>query len=459
MEQTSFNLAVKTAEPKIYSVSDLNQAIRKQLEGGFQLVWLKGEISNFKHHTSGHFYFCLKDKKSQINAVMFKGFNARLKFKLEDGLEVLVRGKVTVYEPRGNYQIFCESIEPMGFGALQIAFEQLKAKLQAEGLFASERKRKIPAMPRHVAVVTSPVGAAIQDILTVLHRRFRGLKVTVVPAVVQGEQATPSVVEAIGLAHKLPDVDVMIVGRGGGSIEDLWAFNTEPVARAIAASRIPVISAVGHEVDFTIADFVADLRAPTPSAAAEMVVKNAAEITESLKQLEGRLNGVIRHTLRLKAQQLDGQNKRLVDPRRKLQDMILRLDEMKTRLDGGIGRFLQTLALKIEVLTRRMGSPHERIQNWKGKVTNITTGLEHQMNNKIHFGRARLAKAAAVLDSVSPLAVVGRGYAIATAAGRVIKSSQDLKIGDALHLRLAAGSVEATVSQIFNDDAIKQKKD
>src|SRR3984957_18663367 len=284
-------------DPEIWSVSDVNKAVKATLESQYKLLWIKGEISNFKPHSSGHFYFSLKDSKAQISAVMFRGFNQGLKFRPQDGLEVIVRGKITVYEPRGNYQIFCELMEPMGAGALQLAFEQLKKKLQAEGLFEAARKRPLPRLPKHVAGVTSPTGAAIRDILNVLGRRFKGLRVTLIPAVVQGDAAPRSVVAAIELACRLPDVDVMIVGRGGGSIEDLWAFNDERVARAIAASRVPTISAVGHEIDFTIADFVADLRAPTPSAAAELVCRNAAEISDRIQMLSAHLLRNLKHRL------------------------------------------------------------------------------------------------------------------------------------------------------------------
>ena len=261
-------LVEKSSEPSVLSVEQLNVYIKQLLEGQVGQVWVRGELSNFKAHTSGHFYFSLKDSKSQITAVMFRGHNARLKFKPTDGMEVIVRGRITVYEPRGNYQLMCEMMEPVGAGALQKAFEQLKMKLKAEGLFDAARKRPIPTFPRHIAIVTSPTGAAIRDIMNVLSRRAKSIQVTVVPTVVQGEAAAPQICEALAKAIKLRDVDAIIVGRGGGSIEDMWCFNDEKLARAIAASPIPIISAVGHEIDFTIADFVADLRAPTPSARA-----------------------------------------------------------------------------------------------------------------------------------------------------------------------------------------------
>lgn len=403
MEQMS--LENQTSKPQVLSVTDLNRAIRGELETLFELIWVQGEISNFKAHTSGHYYFSLKDSKAQVNAVMFKGYNARLKFRPEDGLEVLVRGKITVYEPRGNYQVFCELMEPVGAGALQKAFEQLKKKLAGEGLFDQELKKPLPEFPKHLAVVTSPTGAAIKDILKVLKRRFSGLRVTVVPALVQGDQATPSIVKGIELAQKLSDVDVMIVGRGGGSLEDMWAFNTEPVARAIAACRVPVISAVGHEIDYTIADFVADLRAPTPSAAAEMVVGSAAELSERVLTGRRRLETIMRHLIAIQKQKLNHMSRLLVDPRRKLQDFIQRLDELRLRLDRSVARSFEIKKLK-------------------------------------------LGKNVSLLDSLSPLKVVERGYSIVDKGGEIVKSTQQLQVKDQVRIRLAHGEAEAEILKI-----------
>lgn len=259
----SESVVIQTSEQKtdVFSVEQLNRLIRQTIEGNINTIWVRGEISNFKPHSSGHFYFSLKDKQSQIKAVMFRGYNSRLKFKPKDGTEVIVRGKISVYEPRGDYQIICEMMEPVGAGALQKAFEDLKLKLKSEGLFDPAKKRPIPLLPRHVAIVTSPTGAAIQDMLNVLSRRNRSVRITLVPTIVQGEAAAPQICEAMKKAFLLPDLDAVIVGRGGGSIEDMWCFNDENLARIIASSPVPVISAVGHEIDFTIADFVADLRA------------------------------------------------------------------------------------------------------------------------------------------------------------------------------------------------------
>lgn len=435
-------------DPQILSVSDVNRAVKSSLEGQFRLLWLKGEISNFKPHTSGHFYFSLKDSKAQISAVMFRGFNQGLKFRPKDGMEVIVRGKITVYEPRGNYQIFCELMEPVGAGALQLAFEQLKKKLEAEGLFDKARKRPLPTMPKHVAVVTSPTGAAIRDILNILGRRFKGLQVTVVPAVVQGDAAAGSIVKALELAQKLEDVDVMIVGRGGGSIEDMWCFNDERVARAIAACRVPIISAVGHEIDFTIADFVADLRAPTPSAAAELVSRNAGEITERIQVLEKRLLKGFHHGWQLARHRLIGAAKRLVDPKRRLQDLSLRCDELSQRLEGAIGRYLQVQKQEVALLRSRLPSPEETILRRHQHVDILKTKLEAHWLRQHEAKKSELSRLAATLDAVSPLKVLDRGYSIASKGSTVIKSASQVQPGDKIQLRFAQGEAAANIETV-----------
>lgn len=440
---------VKTAsrEPEILTVSDVNRAVKSTLESQYKLLWVKGEISNFKAHSSGHFYFSLKDSKAQINAVMFRGFNQGMKFRPADGMEVIVRGKITVYEPRGNYQLFCELMEPMGAGALQLAFEQLKKKLQAEGLFDPGRKRPLPSLPKHVVVITSPTGAAIRDVLNVLGRRFKGLRVTLIPAIVQGDAAPQSVVTAIGLAHRLPDVDVMIVGRGGGSIEDLWAFNDERVARAIAASRIPTISAVGHEIDFTIADFVADLRAPTPSAAAELVCRNAAEIGEKIQMLAARLTRNLRHRIEILRHKTQNAARRLVDPKRRLQDLAIRCDDLENRLSLAWTRWNERRLAKVELLHSRLPSPERKILMLKQQLGMEAATLEAVLKQSLQMRFARLGQLASVLDSLSPLKVVERGYSIAKKGGEVVRSSQQIQKGDRLELAFAKGSANVIVDE------------
>ena len=438
----------ESEEPRVFSVSELNKQIRQKLESSYSLVWIQGEISNFKAHSSGHHYFSLKDKKAQINAVMFRGFNSRLKFRPEDGAEVLIRGKVTVYEPRGNYQIFCETMEPVGAGALQVAFEQLKAKLKSEGLFDSDRKRALPELPKHIALITSPTGAAVQDMLNVLNRRFRGVRVTLIPALVQGAQAPADIVRAFGLAEQLKDVDVIICGRGGGSLEDLWAFNDEAVARAIVASKVPVISAVGHEVDFTIADFVSDLRAPTPSAAAELVVKNVTELNERIANFRQRLRYSMIQKLKTLNHTLLSAQKSLVDPRRRLQDLSLRCDELTQRMEKAIGYWLQHRKQSLLLYQKRMGTPQDRLDRLRSQVKMCSVKLAHLQGQSLIEQRSKLSRMTAVLDSLSPLKVVDRGYSIVTHAQGVVKSVTDVNIGETVKIKLADGHIEAEVKNL-----------
>ena len=329
-------------EARIFSVKEITRYIRMKLESDGLLadVWLRGEISNFTHHTSGHMYFTLKDEASRIKCVMFAAHNRRLPFTPRDGTKVIARGSVTVYERDGNYQFYVTQMQPDGIGSLYLAFEQLKRKLEAEGLFDPARKRPLPRFPRTIGVVTSPTGAAIRDILTTLGRRYPQAKVALVPVLVQGEGAAPSIVRAIELLNRLGEADVMIVGRGGGSIEELWAFNEEIVARAIAASRIPVISAVGHETDFTIADFVADLRAPTPTAAAELAVPHVLELKETLEHLKRRMRGALAAAVESRRQRLERIRRSpvLLYPRRYLLAHAERLDRAAGGADAQPGR-------------------------------------------------------------------------------------------------------------------------
>jgi exodeoxyribonuclease VII large subunit len=409
---------------KVYSVSELNSYIKGLLESTISEVWIKAEISNFKAHTSGHFYFSLKDEKAQVNAVMFRGANSRLKFRPEDGMEVMVLGRISVYEPRGTYQVYCESMEPVGAGALQVAFEQLKAKLQGEGLFDPRKKRAIPAFPRHLAIVTSPTGAAIRDLLNVLSRRFRGLPVTIGPCKVQGKEAPGEIVEAIRCAQLLADVDVIIVGRGGGSIEDLWAFNDEKVARAVSACRVPVISGVGHEVDFTICDFVADLRAPTPSAAAELVVKNTGDLLLRVATFQKNLISFLRKNHLLRRQAVDGLSRRLVDPQRYLQDIAVRIDDYIGRLGAGIGFIVK-----------------DRLH----RADKARSHLDLRMQGLLKDRERSWGRLSGVLDALSPLAVVARGYSLVKKDGEIVKDSSVLKKKDILDIQFARGNVRAEV--------------
>jgi exodeoxyribonuclease VII large subunit len=435
------------SQQHILSVEDLNRQIRQMIEGQLSLVWVKGEISNFKPHSSGHFYFSLKDPKSQINAVMFRGYNSRLKFKPKDGMEVIVRGRVTVYEPRGNYQITCELMEPVGAGALQKAFEQLKEKLKNEGLFEASRKRSLPSFPKHVAIVTSPTGAAIQDILNILSRRNKTVKITLVPTIVQGESAAPSIVEALDKAYRLSDVDAIIVGRGGGSVEDLWCFNDEAVARKIASSPVPIISAVGHEIDFTISDFVADLRAPTPSAAAELVVKNSEDLINKLSSLERMLKFTIQKFITNEKNKIQYFSKRLIDPKRKLQDLLQRRDELSIRLQQSLQNQLNKKSLLLKALMDSLITPDQIIQQKKSKVDLNNLKIKNKIIFLLDQLKYKNQKNMALLDSLSPLRVVERGYSVTMKNAELIKSSSQVEIGDLIQIKLMQGNLTAEVKE------------
>jgi exodeoxyribonuclease VII large subunit len=440
-------------EPQILSIEELNVTIKKMLEGQLHLIWVRGEISNFKAHSSGHFYFSLKDAKSQISAVMFRGYNSRLRFKPADGVEVIVRGRISVYEPRGNYQILCESMEPVGAGALQKAFEVLKEKLKVEGLFEAARKKAIPTMPRHVAIVTSPTGAAIRDIINVLTRRVPWLPITIVPTVVQGEGSAEKICEAFLKAQRLPEVDVIILGRGGGSIEDLWAFNDERLARLIAASTIPIISAVGHEIDFTISDFVADLRAPTPSAAAELVAKSSQELTGRLRQLEKLLALNTEKHLKSLDQRLTILCKGLVDPQKKLQDLALRNDDLLTRLQMAQDRSLSDRRYKLKILQERLGTPMSVIQERLKGLEYHRQCLSKSLMHFLKLRRSNLGRLSSMLDTLSPLKVVERGYSVVRHEQQVVTKSTQVRVGDILNIKLAHGQLEARVENLLAEQA------
>ncbi len=391
---------------RVFTVAELNAQVHELLEASFAELWVEGEISNCKAYPSGHTYLTLKDDKAQVRAVLFKGASFGVKFKFQDGLKVLVRGRVTSYEPRGELQLVIQAAEPRDKGALQLALEQLKAKLQAEGLFDEARKKPLPPYPDSVGVVTSGQGAAVRDIINVLSRRWPGLDIRVWPVKVQGPGAAEEIAEAVrGFNELSPDTDVLLVGRGGGSIEDLWAFNEEPVARAIAASRIPVVSCVGHETDWTIADFVADLRAPTPSAAAELVVTEKAALRDRVfehadamaQNLRDRLEALGRRLAYAAAHPL------LQDPRRLWEQRAQRVDELSARLPEGARRLLERLGL-------------------------------------------RLGATAGRLDAISPLKVLSRGYAIATRDGKIITKAGQVKTGDDIRVRLHEGELSCEVT-------------
>lgn len=410
---------------KIYSVSELSSEIRDMLERRFIDIWVEGEISNFKASGAGHLYFTLKDERAQLSAVCFRNTARLLRFRPENGKLFRARGRVSTYESRGEYQLIVEVLEPAGLGALQLAFDQLKEKLEKEGLFRPERKRPIPALPRKIGIVTSPKSAALRDILTVLKRRHNTINVLICPAEVQGDGASIQIMDGIDHLSRNSDVDVIIITRGGGSMEDLWPFNEERVARAIVRSQKPVISAVGHEVDFTISDFVADLRAATPSAAAEIVIKSKEELAQRVSQLEGRLQGVIKYRLSRLRSFLSAKvgSRGFVVAETRIRRMVQRVDDLGFRLEqfGRAGAFIRTRAHRVEIGEQRLAN------------------CIHQRMQKSHQAFARIAH---TLEALSPLAVLERGYAIClTPEGQVIRSSDGVDPDATVKVKLHEGSL------------------
>ncbi|MGH9863717.1 MAG: exodeoxyribonuclease VII large subunit [Candidatus Acidiferrales bacterium] len=422
-----------TPERKIWQVSELTTQVRDLLERAFRDLWVQGEISNFRLSPYGHYYFTLKDAAAQLRCFVNKREARFLRLRPEDGLAVTVRGSLSVYEQRGDYQLLVNYLEPVGVGALQLAFEQLKARLAAEGLFAAERKKPLPMLPQRIGLITSPRGAAIADIIRILRRRYQNLHLRLYPVRVQGEGAAEEIVAALQDFNRLASSerpDVLILARGGGSLEDLWAFNDESVARAIAASRIPLITGIGHETDFTIADFTADLRAPTPSAAAELVIKTKAELKERLRVLESRLAELLRYQV-LQARQrltelLAARGWRQLESL--LREQAQRADEFSTRLRQ---------ALRDAVTEAR--------QRWALAAARLAS---YDLRGLVGRDRLRLRALAGQLTQLSPLAVLERGYAIAfDAQGRVLKSAAAVRLGDPIQVQLARGRLEAEVKR------------
>jgi exodeoxyribonuclease VII large subunit len=439
-----------TAERAVLSVAELSEQLRAVLEERFPAVWVAGEISNFKVYGSGHAYFTLKDATAQVRCVLFRTRTRRLRFEPADGLAVVAFGSVEVYPPRGEYQLVVELLEPRGVGALQVAFEQLKARLAAEGLFEAARKRPLPRFPRKIGIVTSPSGAALRDMLRVIGRRFGGLHIVLAPARVQGEGAAGEIAQGVADLNRLGDVDVIIVGRGGGSLEDLWAFNEEAVARALAASKVPVISAVGHEVDVTIADFVADLRAPTPSAAAELVVREKQALVEHVAGLHQRLARAARARLERQRARLDGAARRrvLTDPARALRDLERRVDDATARLRHAMTAALRRAGHRVELATRglRAASPVARAAGNRRQLEHLQARLDGARGRLLVPARHRLQAAAGRLDSLSPLAVLGRGYSLTrTPAGAVVRRAGEVAPGAEVHVLLHQGTLECRV--------------
>lgn len=432
--------------------------LRTSIEEQFSDIWLEGELSNLHAPGSGHVYCTLKDKTSQIRAVLFRSTAVRLRFALQEGLQVIVRGRLTVYEPRGEYQIVLDTVEPKGLGALQLAFEQLKERLATEGLFDQDRKKSIPAFPQTVGVVTSLTGAAIRDILAVLRRRWPTLHILIAPVQVQGGHAGRQIAEALTALNSLGSVDVIIVGRGGGSLEDLWSFNEEIVVRAIAASHVPVVSAVGHEIDVTLADFVADLRAPTPSAAAEAVVPVLAEIVERLRELKVRLGQVMLRHCAFERQRLDAGIRGVTDVRFRLQEAAQRTDDMVDRLREMVQQLLRAGRERVHGVQRDLSglNPILAIKQGLATVPQFSKRLEGQMGVMLAQHRHRIHATLAQLNTLSPLAILGRGYSIlqTVPAGQILHRANDVGVGQELEAQLASGRLSCTVTQVFDDSSV-----
>jgi len=437
----------------IYSVSRLNREVRVLLEQGFARVWLEGELSNIARPSSGHVYFTLKDARAQIRAAMFRNRSQSLRFTPEEGMQALVRARVSLYEPRGDYQLIVEHMEEAGDGALRRAFEELKQKLAAEGLFAPETKQALPALPQRIGVITSPSGAAIRDILSVLQRRFPAIPVLVYPVPVQGKEAAAMIADTLRLASDRADCDVLILTRGGGSLEDLWSFNEEVVARAIHACRIPLVSAVGHEIDFTIADFVADQRAPTPSAAAELVSPDQQEWLAQITTLAGRLENRLRQRLQLGGQQAGWLEKRLqqLHPGQYLRQQSQRLDQLEQRSRFIVNRYISNLQSELNEVSGQLKrlSPVHGIARQRLRQENLGQRLGSAMQRLLSGKQRRLGLSSRALDTISPLATLERGYAIVSRLPerQILHQASKVKPGDRVEARLSEGVLVCSVEQ------------
>lgn len=440
---------------KILTVSELTLLVRDRLEQGFPDLWIEGEVSNLRTPGSGHLYFTLKDEASQIRAIFFRTGAQRLRFALREGVHVIVRGRLSVYEPRGEYQIVLDYLEPKGIGALQVAFEQLKEKLAREGLFDGSRKRPLPVLPRCIGVVTSLSGAAIKDILTVLHRRCSILKVLIYPVAVQGDGAAEQIAHAIGALSLSGEVDVIIVGRGGGSWEDLWCFNEERVVRAIAASPVPIVSAVGHEIDYTLADFAADYRAPTPSAAAEAVAPVLHDLVRVIRNLAERQERAIRAHVGLVQRQVTDHCGTMTQLLFRIQHYSQRLDEAAERLCRSFRKYVEGFRQRVQEARHQslLYSPRHKIRGHLLLVSHLMKRIEECMHTRLAFRRERMRSLAAALESLSPLGVLARGYSIVQSIpeGRTVRKASDVSVHEQVAITLAEGRLRCEVCHVVPD--------
>ncbi len=444
--------------PKIYTVSQLTNEIQALLEDRFDFVWIEGEISNFSAPVSGHYYMVLKDDAAQIRAVMFRHKSRYLRYVPENGMKVLAQGSVGIYAPRGDYQIILDYLEPMGVGALALAFEQLKKKLAARGVFDEDIKKPLPYLPQRVAVITSPTGAAIRDFLNVINRRFANIEITVVPVRVQGDEAAADMVKALELVNADLKVDVIVLTRGGGSLEDLWAFNEEDLALAIRKSRIPVVSAVGHEIDLTISDLAADFRAPTPSAAAELLVMEKESLLDRLSGLKDRLVSSTRLVIKNQAQELIRLQKALKDPRKGLADFWMRIDEIQLRLIRGINYIVKEGRMRLNAETRSLllHSPVNIIASVRQQLDFQKTSLDRAITGCLGDKQAALSLLKKRMKDLSPLSILNRGYSITWKLPEktMLRNSSDVLKGDHVQMLLAEGGLECLVEKVESDKKI-----
>ena len=435
---------------RIFAVAELVSVVRNHIEREFASVWVEGEVSNARPAPSGHLYFTLKDGEAQLPVVLFRKQALLLRFRPDNGLRVLVRGKVSVYEQRGQMQLVAETVEPMGVGSLQIAFEQLKVRLAEEGLFDADRKQPLPAYPKCVGIITSPSGAVIRDFLSVAARRHAALDILLFPAAVQGEAAALEIAAGIRFFNQVRNVDLIVVARGGGSMEDLAPFNSEALARAIGGSALPIVSAVGHETDFTIADFVADLRAPTPSAAAELITAAQHRVEDHVAELQHRLQRACRYQLMMASERLSRVSISAASARLRgaLGQRQQRVDELDYRLEAAFTKFLKASAERLQTTSLKLShqDPSRKVQQHLDQLRAMQTRLHHAVTIQLRQSASRYSQSAEKLRALSPLAVLGRGYAVVfSSEGTVVHSSSQVQPGDVLSTRLAAGSVTSTV--------------
>ncbi|MFE8695502.1 exodeoxyribonuclease VII large subunit [Cytobacillus sp. FJAT-53684] len=442
-------------EQRYLTVNALTKYIKRKFDADphLQDCLVKGEISNFKQHSSGHMYFTLKDEKARILAVMFSRNNRSMKFSPENGMKVLIRGDLTVYEPSGQYQIYIKEMQPDGIGDLYLAFEQLKEKLEKEGLFSSENKKPIPKFPKTIGVVTSPTGAAIRDILTTIKRRYPVANILIFPAVVQGEHAAPSIVKAIQMANSQSEADVLIIGRGGGSIEELWAFNEESVAKSIFDSHIPIISAVGHETDFTIADFVADLRAPTPTGAAELAVPHIEDLSERIFNKQSRIIRALKEQVNLQNERLSRIQKSYAFryPHKLYEQKLEQVDKWTEQLQKGSRKLFELKAEQVQSLQKRIirSHPKERMEAAKIQQEKMNKLLIRAMTNIVAAKEKDYSHLLMTLEALSPLKIMDRGYSLVyTSEGKLIKTVKQINLNEQIKVKVSDGTINCQVNEI-----------